>query len=60
MPCAVLSRIRTTVELSIVCTPAFAPPLSTLLTNSVLVDPLLTVAMSHGPWMFGPAIVSTG
>src|SRR5580658_9122442 len=59
-PGTVLRRIRRTVELSIVTTPTAAPPLRTLLTNSVVVEPCVTDVMSHGPWMLFQAIVSTG
>ena len=51
-PSPEVSRIRTTVELLIVCTPFAAPPLSTLLTKRVDSLPLATVAIDQGPWMF--------
>ena len=53
------SSIRSTVELSIVWMPFAAPPLSALLTNSVVLEPSLLAVESQGPWMFLLAIVST-
>src|SRR5437879_5609213 len=53
------STIRTTVELLIVWTPLAAPPLSTMLTNIVVLEPSLTAVEPHGPWMLALAIVFT-
>src|ERR1035441_4798065 len=59
-PAPELSWIRSTVEFLIVCRPFLAPPLRTMLTNRVVVDPWVAAVMSHGPWMFAPAIVLSG
>src|ERR1700728_1676248 len=39
--------------------PFAAPPLSALLTNSMVLEPWLLAVESQGPWMFLLAIVST-
>ena len=52
--------MRSTVELLIGFLPLAAPPLSALLTNSVVFAPSLLAVESHGPWMLLLAIVLTG
>src|SRR5580700_10943840 len=59
-PWEVVSRMRKTVAVGSVSEPSLAPPLSTLLTKSVVVVPFVTVAISQGPSTSGPVIVSTG
>src|SRR5215469_17383623 len=49
---------RSTVPRFTVAPPAATVPFSTLLTNSAASEPELTVAMSHGPLMPWPAMVS--